>query len=154
MGRNRFIEDGDIVRLDLTDGDWVDVRRELDYGRQQRMATAGMRSVSQPRDGEQPEIAIDWDRFSVARIEAWVTGWSFCDKTGRPRQFTRANIERLHPATAQEILDALDRHQAELDEAQASPNGGTPPIVTSPSAGGWDGVGPTSEQPRPLSSVG
>lgn len=127
MARNRFAEDG-TVRLSLSDGDWIDIRRELDYGRQQRMAMAGLRSVktSALETPEDSEIGIDWQGFGFARIEAWLVDWSFRDSDGRPRQCTRTNIERLHPDTAAEILASLDDYQSRLDAERSHPNGSVP----------------------------
>jgi hypothetical protein len=40
-GRARFAR-GDAVRLELSEGDWVLVRRELSYGQQRRLAAFGL----------------------------------------------------------------------------------------------------------------
>lgn len=129
MGRNRFAEELDTVRLDLSDGDWIDVRRELGFGRQGKMAAAGLGKMQAAGigNGEGAEIGINWEGFGLARMEAWLVAWSFRDKDNRPRACDRRNMEALHPETAAEIIAALDKHQAEQDEETASPNGVSEP---------------------------
>jgi hypothetical protein len=129
MARNRFADEQETVRLDLSDGDWIDVRRELGYGRQSRMAAAGLGRVqASALDGTgDAEVGLSWEGFGFARMEAWVVNWSFRDRDNRPRPCDRRNMEALHPETVKEIIAALDTHQEEQNTEHASPNGRTTP---------------------------
>ncbi len=77
MTRNRFVSP-ETVRLELSDGDWIEVKRRLTYGESQRLASAGLTSVK----GERPqdaEVGIDLERYNLTKLEIWLTDWSLRD---------------------------------------------------------------------------
>lgn len=111
--RSRFV-DPTTVRLDLSDGDWVEAKRGLSYAEQERISSALMRSMSSASD----EIGIDWAKHRLLRLESWLTDWSFRGADGKPVTLSRAAIASLDPDTAGEINAALDAHIAGLDAAK------------------------------------
>lgn len=111
--RTRFT-DPTTVRLELSDGDWVEAKRGLTYAEQERVSGAMMRSMRSSDD----EIGIDWAKHRLLRLESWLVDWSFEDAKGKRVPLSRAAISNLDPDTAQEIHEALDTHIEALEAAK------------------------------------
>lgn len=146
--RDRFAS-GAAVRLDLSDGDWVLVRQELTYGQQRRLATAGLQglppgagSAEDAPGGPGMGLTVDWAAFEIERLVAYLMDWSLLDADGERVVVSREAIEALHPDTAKEIQEALDRHLEGQEAKKApAPPGTTAPRATSPSARRSAGAG-------------
>lgn len=117
---NRFAS-SQTTRIELSDGDWLEVRDELSFGRQQKLAGAGIGGLQGFDGGDLSGVRMELDMaaFEIERVLAWVTEWSFRDGTGRPVELTRAAVENLNAETAEEIKAALDTHVAALEEKKA-----------------------------------
>jgi hypothetical protein len=141
--RDRFAS-GAAVRLELSDGDWVLVRQELTYGQQRHLATAGLTGLppSMAAEGQGQEMTVDWARFDIERLVAYVIDWSFVDADGDRVLVSREAIEALHPDTAAEIQAALDAHVGGQEAKKApAPPGTSAPAATSSSARRSAGAG-------------
>lgn len=108
MGRNRFVVPG-ITRLELSDGDWIEVKSRLTYGEQQRLAGGAFTGGRATADGL-GTLDIDVERYAVLRLETWLTDWSFCDENGKAVKLSPAAIAALDPDSADEITAGLDAH--------------------------------------------
>ena len=137
--RDRFA-DGGQVRLELSDGDWVAVRRELTYGQQRRLAAAGLTGINPALAGEQ-RLSVDLAAYDIERLVTWVLDWSFRDGDGDHVVVSRESIEALHPDTAGELNQALDRHIEALEAKKGSPAGPSKTPATSGSAAPSAGAG-------------
>src|SRR6478735_688564 len=117
---NRFASQ-ETTRIELSDGDWLEVRDELSLGRQQKLAGAGIGGLQGFDGGDLASVRMELDlsAFEIQRILAWVTEWSFRDGTGRPVALTREAVENLNAETAEEIKAALDEHVAAVEEKKA-----------------------------------
>lgn len=122
MGRCRVVQP-EVVRLLLSGGDFIDVKKEL---------TAG----------EYFDLLIaQTERQAFAKILAYVVGWSFCGADGQPVPYSldlpetlrRDTVRALDKATSRELIAALDKHEQAVDAALAKKKD-TPPIarVSSP----------------------
>lgn len=134
MGTNRFASQ-QTTTIALSQDDWLEVRDELSFGRQQKLAGAGIGGLQGFDGGDLANVTMDLDvgAFEIARIMAWVTDWSFRDAAGKRVELTRAAVENLLPETADEIRLALDAHVKAVEEKKAprvTPNG---LVATSPS---------------------
>jgi hypothetical protein len=111
--RNRFVQPN-TVRLDLSDGDWVETKERLTYAESQKLYSAFVRSM---RDGgaDADEMGVDLARFALLRMETWLTDWSFRDDQDKPVPLSRAAIENLDPDTAKEIDVAINAYLTERD---------------------------------------
>lgn len=129
MGRSRVVQP-DVVRLALTDGDFIDVKRELNAGEYFDLLTA---------------LA---DRQKFAKILAYVVGWSLVGLDGQPLPYDtddpaptrRDTIGALDKATLRELIATIDRHEtaqeAELAKKKTGPStGDSASKATSTSAG-------------------
>jgi len=145
--RPRRFADGSAVRLELSEGDWVLVRRELSYGQQRRLAAAGLTGIDQAAGGNE-RLRVDLAAYDLERLCTWVIDWSLRDADGDHVVVSREAIESLHPDTAGEINRALDAHVAAQEgKARPSSPAGAPArsssAATSPSAGPSAGPGAT-----------
>jgi hypothetical protein len=125
MSRYRFVEP-EIVRLDLSDGDWIEVKKELNVGEARKVADRSQRAVTNSETGES---VVDSDLNSVALLEAYLVGWSFVDKRGTQTKPTAATIRALDQPTFLEIVQALGVHVGKVREAQQAD-----PIAAEPAA--------------------
>lgn len=130
MSKNRFVSPV-VVRLPLSEDDWVEVKERLSFGEAQALNAAGLtRASTGPANGHAPTaddfgLEIDMARWAVERVYAWLVDWSFRDAEGRPVKLSRDAVRALDSETAQEIQDALDRHVAAQEEAKKA-SGGRP----------------------------
>lgn len=117
MGRSRVVVP-EVVRLALTEGDFLDVKRDLNAGEYFDLLTAMA------------------DRQKFAKILAYVLGWSFLGPDDRPlpysvddpEQARRDTISALDKATLRELIAAIDKHEAAQDAALAKKKA-TPPAT-------------------------
>ena len=124
MARNRFVVP-DVIRKELTDGDWIEIKERLTYGEQKRLETGAMGKMTGSATAE-AGISLDFERYNLMRLYTWLVAWSFVDDNGKRVKITVDSISALDPDTAQEIDDVLTAH---LEELEASKN-----VETTPSA--------------------
>jgi hypothetical protein len=122
--RSRFVVPN-TVRLALSDDDWCEVKERLTFGERQALASAGLTQTGSMVNDD-ATVQLNMAGYKIARLAAYLVEWSFRDEDDRTVPVTRATIETLDPATADEIDAALDAHVA---ATQASP---TTPTATSP----------------------
>ena len=103
MTKHRFVTAA-TVRLELSEGDWIEVKERLSYGEQQRLT--GM-AVGRAGDGG---IHLDYARYEIERLATWLVDWSFRDDQDKPVALSKKAIENLDPDTADEIDAALNAH--------------------------------------------
>ena len=106
MARCRFVQP-EVDRLQLSDGDYVDIKRELSAGEQNDLLgdliedyTAGEKVKLKPKE------------VARARLRAYIVGWSFTDPDGRPVPVSASSIYNIDQDTQAEIVAAIDAHEA------------------------------------------
>jgi hypothetical protein len=119
----------DIVRLPLSGGEWVDVKKELNQGEQREMfASMGE---------HQPTTRVAGTVITRQMIAAYVLGWSLTDADGRPVAFTVGALDGLKAWRFNELWDAVnahdDRARAAADDEKKTLAGTTPSKTISPS---------------------
>lgn len=92
------------MRLELTEGDWVEVKERLSYGEQQRLTGKAVGRAA--ADG----VTIDYAAYEIERLVTWLVDWSFRDEQDKPVLLSRDAIDALDPATADEISAAIAAH--------------------------------------------
>jgi hypothetical protein len=106
MGRCRVVAP-EVVRLALSEGEYVDVTKELNAGEYVDMLTALN------------------DRKTFAKPIAYIVAWSLLGLDGAPlpydldlpEEVRRSTLRSLDKATLREIIAVLDRHEAAADAA-------------------------------------
>jgi hypothetical protein len=114
MGRCRVVAP-EVVRLPVSEGDFLDVHKELNSGQYVEMLGALV------------------DRKPFAKPLAYLVGWSFVGLDGQPipydldlpEEVRRSTIAALDKATMREITAALDKHEA-TEEATLNAKKKTP----------------------------
>jgi hypothetical protein len=100
----------EVVRLPLSEGDYLDVNKELNAGQYLELLTALV------------------DRKPFAKAIAYLVSWSLVGLNGQPLPYDldlpeeerRATIGALDKNTVREITVALDRHEAAEEAALAA----------------------------------
>jgi hypothetical protein len=115
MGRCRVVAP-EVVRLSLSEGDYLDVQKELNAGQYVELLSALM------------------ERKPFAKAIAYLVGWSLVGLNGQPLPYDldmpeadrRSTIGALDKGTLREITAALDKHeaaeQAALDAKKKTPS--------------------------------
>jgi|SRR5579859_2901656 len=111
MPRNRFVT-AKTKRLELSDGDWIEVKERLNVGEKKTLDGAGVkRSFGAP-----PEI--DWPNYHIKRAMVWLVDWSFQDEDGKQQELTEEAVRALDPDDFDELQIALVTHIAEGEAAK------------------------------------
>lgn len=118
MPRLRFVTPN-TVRLDLTEGDWIEVKEQLTYAEQQRLSGAMLRTVKTAAGDN--EMGVDFARYAVLRLQMYLTDWSFKGEDDKPVPLSPASIENLSQDAADEINGAIDRYLQEREAGKATP---------------------------------
>ena len=121
----RFVKP-ETVRLDLSEGDWIEIKRDLSRAEQIRLDTAGLGN----RTGS--TVAIDYVAMAYARITTYLLDWSFKGPDGKDAPITKAALENLSGETFDEIDGAILKHIEAREEEKKLPK--PSPISTAPSA--------------------
>jgi len=116
MARNRFVVPN-IVRVELSDGDWIEIKERLTYGEQKRLETGAMGKMT-ASGATDPGISLDFERYNLQRLHTWLVAWSFVDEAGKRVKITLDSLSALDQESAQEIDDALTAHIEELEAAK------------------------------------
>ena len=132
MPRYRFIKP-DSTRLPLSDGDWVEVKKLLTYGEQQRLSGSALTTLkSNPGSvGGGNEFGLDWELYNVRRLQIWIVDWSFRDENDRPVKITQEAISSLDPDTVTEIDEKLTAHLQMIEDSKKAKSG-TEVLTVSP----------------------
>jgi hypothetical protein len=116
MGRSRVVQP-EMVRLPLSDGDFIDVKRELTAGEYYDLVLAQS------------------ERKPFAKVLAYVIGWSLCGAENQPLPYSldmvetvrRDTVRSLDTPTIRELIAVLDKHEQAVDAAREEKK--TPPAI-------------------------
>lgn len=119
------------VRLELSEGDWIEVKERLNLWEREQLTGTGMGGLRTSEDGS-PQIGLQYARYVIQKLETWLVDWSFVDGDGKRVEISRDALRNLDPDTADEIDDALDAHIAAMEELKKVPNGDKESTSASP----------------------
>lgn len=108
MASSWFV-DPDSVRLDLPDGQWLLVKKELNAGDTRAIFSDLVKSMPA---GERAQL--DPSKVGLTKIVRYVLEWSLQDKAGKPVPFSEAALLGLKPERYQAISDAIDAHDESI----------------------------------------
>lgn len=109
MGTNRFVKP-QVVRLPLSAGDYIDVKRRLNTGEQQELF-----AVMAPLVTPGEKVQLNSRMALTAKVMAYLLAWSFTDD-GQPVPVTLGAVNGLDPDTFREIRDAIETHEDVVDQ--------------------------------------
>lgn len=131
MGRNRVVTP-EIVRLTLSDGDYIDIKRRLNTGEQNAIFA---RMAPEMVPGE--KARLNTRSVATSRVVEYLVAWSFAQENGTPIPYTidmpiearLATLESLDPDDFKEVREAIDAHVAkvekEIEERKNAQSGAT-----------------------------
>lgn len=143
MARCRVVSP-DMVRLSLSEGDWIEVKRRLNAGEQRamfaRMYLAGVDGL----------LRVNPLQQGIAKITAYLLDWSLVGPDGkviviadRPVETLASALDSIDPESFAEIRRAIDAHEeameAEREAAKNSLGGAKESSAISPSLSGVAG---------------
>jgi len=125
MGKH-IITDTDLHRIDLGDGEYIDILERCTQGIKARATAATTKAkgkMKAKKKGDTDEGAdIDFDfmagEFNRVMLEQMIRGWSFKDKVGNPIPVTAENIARLSEETADVVLAKIEDLNPKRDESE------------------------------------
>jgi hypothetical protein len=121
------------VRLTISEGDWLDVKKRLTYGERKKASASLVREVR--ADGR---VTPEFEMVGLAQVMAYLVDWSLVDAKGKQIPIDTddrklAALRSMDEATVEEIEQAIEKH-AEAMDAEASDskktNAGSPELVT------------------------
>jgi hypothetical protein len=119
--RSRFVKP-ETVRLELSDGDWIEVKKHLTAGEARKVAAEFIGRYL-PDGSRVPNM----DLLGFQGVLAYLVDWSFEDD-GKRQPITIDTIKGLTPDDFKEIDEAIDKHieamTREIAEAKKA-SGGT-----------------------------
>ncbi len=128
MGRtNRFVKP-DVVRVDISEGDWIEIKKQLTVGEEKQVSAKSIRQMGGRLGEEDARWDIDPAVFAFARVEAYLVDWSFAEEDDdgnlKPVELTAESIRALDEASFNEIDEAIDKHIKEFGDASKKATGG------------------------------
>lgn len=124
MPRYRFV-DAELVRLPLSDGDWIDVKKELNAGEYRKLI------YDQVKDTNGGPPVLDVSKVGLSKLLAYLVAWSFTNKQQQPEPYSleqseedrSALLDNLDQATYKELIAAVTAHEAADDAKKNTPGG-------------------------------
>jgi len=111
-----IITDSDLYRIDLDDGDWIDILEKVPKIVRSRAQSAAAKIKAQANAGagdiqQRTDVSMDFDSGEFYRVllHGMIKGWSFMDKSGKPLPVTPENIDCLDEDTSDFVLEEINR---------------------------------------------
>lgn len=135
MAKLRLTSDADLVRIEVTDGDWVEVKRALGRDDERRVVQVLLNGAKLDMTLEvRTQLGDMQDGIVFATLEVALKRWSLRDpETNRVADINRRTIRALDDADLAIIRDKLDElypGPRSDDERKNSSGGGAPPSET------------------------
>lgn len=104
----RFVQP-ETVRLDLSNDDWLEVKKRLTVGEERQAMAAVVGRINQ--DGSRsPNIEM----LGMAEAAIYIVDWSFTDANDKRVEFSLDALKQLDSDTYREIDAAIDAHKTAM----------------------------------------
>ena len=103
----------DTTRLDVGDGDWIEVRNELSVAESRSLQDSSFDATQEFGNTDEkvkPKISINWSVFSLHRAKAYITKWNAMDEDGKPVPVNLDSLGALDEESMQRIEQAITDH--------------------------------------------
>jgi hypothetical protein len=118
----------DVRRITLADGDWIEIKKQLNVGEDRRYRAAGLKRLTGAPGSASASVDVDWAELALARVTTYLVDWSFKDGNGKSLPYTSASVPNLSPESFEEIDQAIVGHIEEMADAKKASGGSpTPP---------------------------
>lgn len=108
------------LRLEISDGNWLLVRKHLTAG-EERDAQARVIKAGSFKQGERPEL--DLEHLGIAQAVSYLIDWSITDVDDKPivirgksYDFVAAALRNATPEGLREILEAIQAHDSAMTD--------------------------------------
>lgn len=105
-----FVYADETIRIDLGDGLWIDLKKELSYGDQQKLTSNYMviKTVSDiDKINNLQSTEFDLEKGNIALLITYICAWNFTDKDGSTAPIDEKHIRMLKAEIATKILEAI-----------------------------------------------
>lgn len=106
------------VKIDISQGDWILVKKHLTAGEQRQIFAGMMR--------EQGGAAINPLKVGVSKLAGYLLDWSFMDADDRPMvireqsaDVVMANLDMLDPEDFGELVRVVDAHEEAMAKVRS-----------------------------------
>jgi hypothetical protein len=138
MAKRRGTNPDLVDQLQLSEGDWIEVKRELSVGDSRTALSHAITGIS--RDGD--TYRVDPALQDLATTANRIVRWSFIDQTGAPMPWERTwslkrkidALDKLDADTKAEIDAAFTHYDAKRALEKKSHDGASASVAISPSA--------------------
>jgi hypothetical protein len=115
-----IIFDYDLYRIDLGDGEWIDILERCPKRVRDKAQAAMIRpkhALNEEGSKAEVELSFNVGEFNRVLRQEMMKAWSFKDKKGDPVPVTPENIDRLDETAADLVLDKIN----ELNPRRSKP---------------------------------
>jgi hypothetical protein len=102
-----FVTD-EVDRIDLGEGDWVDIKRQMSYGDDQKLVASYMNVQARVRAGE-PDVDISLGTGNITLLALNIKDWNLKDESGQLMPIAETTIQRLNKSTATKLVEEINR---------------------------------------------
>jgi hypothetical protein len=127
MGKRLRFVTPEVVRVALSDGDWIEIKRRLTVGERRRILS---RAASGGISSDGARVHVDAAEMAFARVEAWMLDWSFTGLDEKPVAYSPAALKNLDPETFTEIESAIDAHEVRVSAEGKASGAPEPPAIS------------------------
>lgn len=109
-----FVYD-EVDRIKLGDEDWVDIKRRMSYGDQQKLVAAYMQLQQQLKPGQVkniPDVEVDLQTGNIMLLLINIKAWSLKDKDGKIAPVNEEYVRQLDISTANKIVEAINKRNS------------------------------------------
>jgi hypothetical protein len=114
---SRFLKP-EVVRINLTGGDWITIKRQLTAGEQRRVFARTTKAV---RAGQ--PIEIDLEKAGISTLVEYLIDWSFTDTEGKPvpirdmpSEYVLDVLNSLDGDSFNELTEAISTHEKSVED--------------------------------------
>lgn len=124
----------DVVRLDLSEGRWIDVKKELTAGESRRVFARLVKRMGPTGLDDKVHTEIDPEKVGITKLLEYVVGWSFSNGNGKPVPVSEAAINNLRQHIYREMVEAVEKHEEAMNAAREAAKQQDPTGATASSA--------------------
>ena len=104
---NYFVTD-EVDRIKVGKDHWVDIKRRMSYGDQQKLVASYMKMEMQA-GGKTPDINVDFELGSVTLLLINIKGWNLTNEKGEIAPINADTISVLEGGVATKISNEINK---------------------------------------------
>jgi hypothetical protein len=105
-----FVSNEDVDRIELEDGQWVDIKSRMSYGDHQYIVSRYIDIQGQLGAPGSTMTKYEIAQGNLALLERSIVAWSFVDDGDKPVPVNKDTISKLRVDIANMIADEVNKH--------------------------------------------